>query len=158
WPPCSAAPRTRTRTCERSPLISLTCLLLDRFLLPCVHRFRQDLALIDTVERRPQFRPGAGTDDVAADVFQERELRRTGVERHEVDLHRALALGKDIPSDGLRIAAARVLPVGDDEQVLAEDAGAIERRPRIAHRVTDGRTAARMRERGERRTNPLAIV
>jgi len=42
---------------------------------------------------------GAGADDVAADLFQERELLRGRVERHEVHLHRALALAEDLARD-----------------------------------------------------------
>ena len=107
----------------------------------------------------PKFGAGAGADDVAADVLQERELLGARVERDEIDLHRRLrSCAKISRATLVGAAAARVLAVGDDEQVLAEHAGAIEVRPRLAHRLADRRAAARPRQARQRAANRRAVV
>src|SRR4051794_1141278 len=69
---------------------------LDRLFPLGVGRLSEDLALVNAVERGAQFRPGAGANHVAADLLQERELLRAGVERDEVHLHGPLAFLKDL--------------------------------------------------------------
>ncbi len=65
---------------------------------------------------------------------------------------------EDIARDSLRIAAAGVLAVGDDEEVLAENTGAIQRRAGRTHRVADRGSAARRRDRGQSRAQRGPIV
>src|SRR4051794_13809062 len=110
-----------TRIFAGSPNDSFTLRsLLDRFAFTA-GGFREDLALVDAVERRAQLRSAARADDVAADVLEEPELVRIGVEGDEEDLHRPFALAIDVAGDVGRIAAVGVVAVGDDQQVLAED-------------------------------------
>src|SRR6185503_4422498 len=118
----------------------------------------EDFALINAVERLPQLDAGAGADDVAADLLQERELLGAGVERHEIDLNGAFALARDLPHHLVGGAAARIFAVGDDQQVLPEDAGAVQLRPRLAQRLADRRAAARPRQSRQRKTNRAAVV
>src|SRR5688572_1590144 len=120
--------------------------------------FGEDLPLINTVERRFQFRAGAGANHIAADVLQETEFLRGGVEGDEIDLHTALALAPDFARHALRIAAVRVLAVGHDQQVLAEHAGAIQVGARFAHGVANRGAAARPRQVRQDRPNRLAVV
>ena len=101
---------------------------------------------------------GARADDVAADVLQERELLGARVEGDEIDLHGPFALAPDLARDLVGAAAARVLAVGDDQQIFPEDAGAIEVGPRLAQRVADRRAAARPRQARQRAPDRGAIV
>src|SRR6185503_13448815 len=76
----------------------------------------------------------------------------------EVDLHGVAAAVPDVARHPLGVAAARVLAVGDDEQVLAEDAGAIEIGARLAHRVADRRAAAGLGQLRQRVADRRPIV
>src|SRR6476659_1338618 len=73
--------------------------LLYGLALARVHRFREDLALVDAVERLPQLGTRACAHDVAADVLQETELLGARIERHEVNLPSPVALIEDIARD-----------------------------------------------------------
>ena len=91
--------------------------------------------------------------------FRNANFSGAGIERDEVDLHGPFALAarsRARPRSGSR--PLRVLAVGDDQQVLPEHAGAIEIRPRLAHRLADGRAAAGPRQLAERRAERRAIV
>src|SRR5258706_15600258 len=131
--------------------------LLDRFFL-AGSGFGEDLALIDAVERRAQLGAGARADDVPADLLQERELLRRRVEGDEIHLHGPLAPGPNLARDVLGVAAVGVLAVGNDEQVLAEDAGAIEIGARLTHRLADRGAAARAREVRQHALDRVAVV
>src|SRR5205823_14641615 len=110
------------------------------------------------VERGAQCRAGARADHVADNLFKKCKLLRAGVERDEVRLRGACTLLKELARDLLGIAATGVLAVGDDEQVLAEDAGAMQVRPRFVERLADRSPAARARQAGERRADRGTIV
>src|SRR6476661_7370828 len=75
-------------------------------------RFGENLALVDAVERRAQLRRAAGADHVAAGFLEERELLRAGIERDEVDLHRAFAFAEDLARHFVRRPPVAVLAVG----------------------------------------------
>src|SRR6267154_2253903 len=141
-----------------SPLIRPTSLLPGGFPLPSGRRLGEDLALIHPVERGSELVASAGAEDVAAGLFQKPELSWTGVERDEVDLHAAFALAEDLARDLVGRPAVGVVSVGDDKQVLAEDARAIEIGPGGAHRVADGGAATRAREGSQRGAQRCAIV
>src|SRR5262245_3261111 len=140
-----------------SPLSRTTWLWFGRFPLGS-RRLGEDLALVDLVERLAQLDAGSGAEHAAAHFLQKRELLRTGIERNEVNLYGALALPEDIPRHFVGPSPARVLAVGDHEQVLAEDAGAIQVGPRRPQRLADGRAAARPRHLTQRGAHGGAIV
>src|SRR5262249_3069208 len=116
--------------------IRTTWLLLDRFPF-APGRLGKNLALVHPVERFAQFVAVAGAEPVAAGFLQKPERLRTRIERNEVGLHAAFALREDLADDALGRSAAGVLAVGEDEHVLAEDAGAIEVGARLRDRLAD---------------------
>src|SRR6266545_2881362 len=141
-----------------SPLTRTTWLPLDRFPFGAAWRFGEDLALVHLVQRFTELQAGARAQDVTADFLEKRKLFRARIERDEVDLDRSFALAEDIARDLVGASAARVLAVSDDQQVLAEDAGAIEIRPCGPQRLADRGTAAGTRQATECLANRRSIV
>src|SRR5262249_43571198 len=83
---------------------STTKLFPDRFPFANQRRLGEDLALIYAVERLAELGTTGRADNIAADLFQERKLLWTGIERNEVHLHSAFALAPDLARDALRTA------------------------------------------------------
>ena len=83
----------------------------DRFPFPGVDGLGEDLALIDTVERRPEFRPRTGADDVAATVA---DLATSAPAGGRVELGGPEALGIDA-------WARRLFAATGDERTVVDD-------------------------------------
>src|SRR5262245_40609102 len=84
----------------------------------------EDSTLIDLIERLPKLPAVRSANHVASHFLEKRKFLRARVEGHEGYLNRAFALRENLARDVIRSATGRVLPVGDDKQVLAEHARA----------------------------------
>src|SRR5262245_58578766 len=105
------------------------------FPFAAARRLGENSALVNLVERLTKLGAVGGTNHVASHFFEKREFLRARVEGDKRDLNSTFALRENLAGDVIRSATCSVLTVGDDQKVLAEHAGAIQLRPRHAHRL-----------------------